>query len=161
MRTNTVVQVLAAIVCVVLLGCRGNPAPESTASEPSSDEKVLRALEGYEPLYKVDDEGRVTHLKLVWRHLPGPVLAEVGKLSELQGLDLAYSTVNDKGLAHLEDLQQLRSLSLWGTPVTDRGLVHLEKLPGLQWLWLPKKTVTAAAVEKLKEARPGLTVYLQ
>jgi hypothetical protein len=55
----------------------------------------------------------------------------------------------------------LRTMGIASTAVTDAGLVHLEKLPGLQYVWLPKNSVTKAAVEKLKDARPDLNVYLQ
>jgi hypothetical protein len=159
---NGIVSTLAAILCAVTFGCQGSPAPPVLANrDPTPDEQVLLALDCYEPMYQVDEDGRVIRLNLVWRHLPGPALAEIGKLTELQAIDLAYSTVTDEGLGQLKDLQKLRNIGLAGTPVTDQGLVHLEKLPSLQWVWLPKNTVTEAAVERLKEARPDMNVYLQ
>jgi len=156
------VPTLVAIVCAIAFGCQGNSARSVPAAPgPTPDEQVLFALDCYDPMYQVDADGRVTRLRLVWQHLPSPVLAEVGKLTELRAIDLAWSTVTDEGLAQLKDLQKLRSIGLGGTPVTDQGLVHLEKLQSLQWLWLPAKTVTKAGVEKLKDARPDMNVYLQ
>jgi hypothetical protein len=125
------------------------------------DEKVLLALDYYDPVYQVDEDGRVIKLHLVWRHLPDSVLAEIGKLAELRNIDLACSTVTDDGLAHLQGLQKLSGLGLGGTKITDNGLAHLEKLQSLRYLWLPKNSVTQAGVEQLKEARPDLSVYLQ
>jgi hypothetical protein len=161
-RARPSLGVLAAVVCALALGCRGiSPPPAPAARPPSADEQVLLTLDCYNPMYKVDEDGRVTHLHLVWRYLPPSALAEIDKLTELQAIDLAFTTVTDDGLAQLKDLQKLHSMGLAGTPVTDRGLVYLEKLPGLQWVWLPKETVTEAAVHKLKEARPDMNVYLQ
>ena len=157
-----IAHTLAVIVCAVTLGCRDSSAPSGpTATDPTPDEQILLALDGYDPMYQVDEDGRVTRLRLVWKHVPGPVLAEVGNLTELRALDLAHSTVTDEGLAQLKDLQKLRSLGLSGTRITDQGLVHLEKLRSLQWVWLSKLTVTEAGVERLKDARPDMNVYLQ
>jgi hypothetical protein len=154
--------VLAAIVCAAALGCQGSPDPSSpVVLGPTSDEKVLLALDCYDPMYQIDENGRVIKLRLIWGHLPVSALAEVGKLTELQSIDLAFSTVNDECLAQLENLHQLRTLGLGGTEITDKGLLHLEKLPSLQYLWAPKQSVTSAGVERLKEARPDLNVYLQ
>jgi hypothetical protein len=159
---NGLAYALAAILGAVTFGCQDSPAPPAPANrDPTPDEQVLLALDGYDPMYQINEDGRVTRLMLVWRHLPGPVLAEIDKLTELQSIDFAHTTVTDEGLAQLKDLQKLRSLGLGGTLVTDQGLVHLEKLQSLQWVWLSKNTVTEAAVERLKEARPDMNVYLQ
>jgi Leucine Rich repeat len=159
---NGIGPTLAAVLCAVTVGCAGSPPPPVVANpDPTPDGQVLLALDCYDPMYQVDEDGRVTRLNLVWRHLPGPVLAEIGKLTELRHIDLAHTTLTDDGLAQLKDLQKLRSIGLSGTEVTDQGLVHLEKLQSLQWVWLSRNKVTEAAVEKLKEARPDLNVYLQ
>jgi len=156
--------ILAAVVCVVMIGCQGSSTPSlptTAAATPTVDEQVLLALDCYNPMYQVNAEGRVTKLRLVWKHLPEPVMAEIGKLTELQALDLAFSTVTDEGLARLTSLQKVKSFGLSGTLVTDEGLVYLGKLRSLQWVWLSKQTVTEAGVEKLKEERADLDVYLQ
>jgi hypothetical protein len=157
-----VLTTLGAVLCAVALGCRGSPPPSAPAErEPTPDEQVLRALDCYNPMYQLDEDGHVIRLRLEWRHLPGPAMAEIGRLTELHALDLAFSTVNDDGLAQLKDLHKLRNMGLSGTLVTDQGLVYLEKLPSLQWVWLSKENVSEAAVEKLKAARPDMNVYLQ
>src|SRR5262249_59328043 len=99
--------------------------------------------------------------RLVNRHLPLAVVKEIGKLTELQALDLYGTSIDDDGLAQLKDLQHLRRTGLGGTSITDKGLAHLERLQALQWVWVPKDGVTREAVEKLKQARPGMNVYLQ
>jgi hypothetical protein len=157
-------HILAAIVCAVTLGCRDNSTPAVPAAPAAPmlapDEKVLLVLDCFDPLYTVDANGRVINLRLTGRHLPTAVLAEIGKLSEVRGLNFYGASVTDEGLAQLKDLQKLRSITLGGTAITDQGLVHLEKLQSLKWLWLPKQTVTKAGVEKLKDARPDMNVRL-
>jgi hypothetical protein len=155
-------RTLGAVLCAAALGCQGGSGPPGpVAPTATPDQQVLRALDCYNPMYQIDEDGRVIRLNLAWRHLPVPVLAEIGKLTELQAIDLAHTTVTDDGLARLKDLHSLRSLGLSGTLVTDGGLAHLEKLESLQWVWLSKKTITEAAVERLRNARPDLHVYLQ
>ncbi len=159
-----IVPCLASVVCAVALGCQGGSAPSGpgspAATVAASDQQVLLALDGYNPTYKVDEYGRVIGLRLPWHHLPVPVLAEIGKLTELQEIDLGSSTVTDDGLAQLKDLQHLKTMGLSGTQITVKGLPHLEKLQGLQQIWLSERVFTEAAVERLKEARPGLQVHL-
>ena len=152
---------LAAVLCAVTFGCQAKPTPPVPVNpEPTPDEQILRDLDCYNPMYQVNEDGRVTHLHLAWRHLPGPVLAEIDRLTELEFLDLAFTTVTDDGLAQLKDLQKLRSLSLAGAPVTDQGLVYLEKMPSLQHVWVAKNAVTEAAVERLRAARPDMAVHV-
>jgi Leucine-rich repeat (LRR) protein len=160
-RRFRIVSTLAAILCAVTFGCQGSPAPSADASpDPTTDEQVLRALDCYEPMYQVDVNGRVTHLHLQWRHLPGPVLDEIDKLTELEFLDVGNTTLTDEGLAQLKDLQKLTTLSLAGSQITDKGLRWLEKLRSLHQIWVSKNRVSETAVEQLKEARPDLAVYL-
>jgi hypothetical protein len=158
-------QLVGAIVCAWAVGCQGQPAPPPPPNIPAGpvgDEAVLIALDCYEPMYQVDANGRVIKLRLTGRHLPGPILAEVGKLKELRNLDFYGVTITDDGLAHLKDLSKLRALGLGGTSITDQGLIHLEKLPSLEYVWLPKSTVTAEARDKLESTHPNLKkAYLQ
>src|SRR6516164_6855048 len=60
-------------------------------------------------------------------------LAEVGRLTRLQRLDVFSSSVTDAGLAHLKGLTKLAVLGLPGTQVTDAGVRELSQaLPGLK-----------------------------
>lgn len=160
-RTKPVVcrGIVGAVALALLAGC--GEAPVAPEAAPFPDEKVLLALDPFDPIYKLDNDGRVTHLKLDGRHVPGSVLAEVGKLSELQQLSLYAASLTDDDVVHLEDLRNLRNLGLGATAITDRGLTHLEKLPELRNAWLPKANLSAEAVEKLKKAVPGLSVHFQ
>jgi hypothetical protein len=145
----------------VAVGCQGSSEPAAPAPALTADQQVLRALDYYNPVYQIDEDGRVLRLRLEWRHLPVPVMAEIGKLTELTAIDLAFTTVTDEGLAQIKDLQHLKSMGLSGTAITDQGLVYLEKLPSLQWVWLSKNTISEAAVQKLRGARPDMQVYWQ
>jgi hypothetical protein len=162
-------QLLVAIVCAWAVGCKGSPGPPPPPPPPAKiptgpvgDDVVMVALDYYEPMYQVDANGRVIKLRLTGRHLPGPVLAEVGKLKELRNLDLYGAILTDNDLAHLKDLSKLRALGLGGTAITEQGLAHLEKLPGLEYVWLPKSTVSREAADKLENTHPNLKkAYLQ
>src|SRR5438132_1461123 len=52
-------------------------------------------------------------------------LVHIGRLTQLQGLDLQGARVTDAGLAHLRGLTHLYTLNLSGSKVTGAGLVHL------------------------------------
>jgi hypothetical protein len=152
---------LAAVLCAAPLGCRDSSAPTTPTADASlsPDEQVLQTLDCYNPEYKTDEDGRVTELRLVGQHLPPAAFAKIDKLTELQIMDLAWSTTTDEGLAQLKDLRKLRHLGLGGTPVTDRGLAYLEKMPSLERLWVAKGTISEAGLEKLREARPDMQIY--
>lgn len=150
---------LALGAAVFLSGCR-QTAP--LADEPfSADEKVLQALDAFNPIYKVDANGRVTHLKLDGRHVLASALADVGKLTEIEELSLYAASLSDESLAHLHGLKKLARIGLGATPITDQGLAHLEKLPALRHIWLPKANVSDEGVAKLKAALPHLNVHFQ
>ena len=160
--------VMTPILFVVASGCSESTAPKKlpapvapAAPAANVEEQVLRALDYYEPVYKTDAAGHVTRLRLGGRHVPASVMAEVGKLKHLEGIELFGTTVDDEGLAQLKDLQKLRTIGLVQTNVTDKGLATLEKLGGLQYGWVSKKSISAEAIEKLKDARPDLRLFPQ
>jgi hypothetical protein len=146
---------------VPLGGCREQAAELPAAAPPGSpDAQVLLALDPFNPQYKFDADGRVTHLRLPGQDLPRQTLAEIDRLTQLQFLELSWTTLDDEGLARLKDLQQLQQLSIVGTAITDWGLVRLAEFRSLQRVWVSKDRVTEEAIEKLKEARPDLAVHL-
>jgi hypothetical protein len=51
-------------------------------------------------------------------------------------------------------------LNLAGTKITDEALLLLGTLPNLEWVCVNRTQVTAAAVDRLREARPGITVMI-
>jgi hypothetical protein len=154
------IVIVIAGVSVVVGGCRDNtPAPAVPAVAPNPDAKILQELDYFEPVYQIDAAGRVIRLRLPWRDIPMPLLAEIGKLTELRALEISGTTITDEGLAQLLDLQKLRSLSLVHAPITDKGLEQLAKFSSLQFVWVSKHAVTEEALENLKMMRPSLNVY--
>ncbi|WP_020474415.1 hypothetical protein [Zavarzinella formosa] len=159
--------VFAGIMCAVMMvGCRQKsppPTEPATGNAPAltSDEKVLLALDAYDPIYQMNSKGRVIKLKLPWRHLSDSMLEEINKLTELEGFDAYGSTLNNDKLKLLKDLQKLRTLGMGSTGVTDEGLAHLQNMRGLHYVWVSKQNVSEEAAAKLSEARPDLTVYRQ
>ncbi|HZY89308.1 MAG TPA: hypothetical protein VFE78_31085 [Gemmataceae bacterium] len=155
LRAGMVRLAMAAVLSAAPLGCQGASADAS----PPPDWQVLQNLDCYNPQYKINEDRRVTELCLSWRHLPADAFAEIDKLTDLELMDLAHTTMTDEGLAQLKDLQKLRAMGLGGTQITDRGLAYLEKMQGLERIWLSKGAISRAAVEKLREARPDITIY--
>jgi hypothetical protein len=85
-------------------------------------------------LIGVDFFDRVTFVNLSQApRLPDTVLAEVGRLNQLESLELAGNeSVTDAGLVHLKGLTKLSHLGLNGTQVTNAGMNELKRtLPGL------------------------------
>ena len=75
-------------------------------------------------------------------------LFHIGKLWQLEGLELVETGVTDSGLAQLKGLTQLRTLNLDMTAITDAGLVHLKGLSSLRCLML-SGAITDAGLAQL------------
>lgn len=96
-------------------------------------------------------------------HLAATAVTDAGMqhvrdAAALEELYLARCAVSDAGLAHVAGLSRLRALNLYGTQITTAGLAHLAALAELRVLMITDLKLDAAAVEKLKQQCPGLTV---
>jgi Leucine-rich repeat (LRR) protein len=74
---------------------------------------------------------------------------EVGRIRELEKLDLSHTKITDTGLNHLAALTQMRSLDLRGTEITDTGLRELSRLKRLEALELGSTNITDAGLKEL------------
>jgi hypothetical protein len=86
------------------------------------------------------------------------VMAQVGRLTRVQSLNLDHSSISDSALMHLKGLTNLTNLVLYRTQVSDAGLVHLKGLTNLSYLQLDGTQVTDAGVKELKQALPSLRI---
>ena len=82
----------------------------------------------------------------------------IGRMVNLEYLDLRSSRITDEGLAHLGKITELRILRLRWTGVTDAGLAHLGGLKYLQSIDLTGTRVTDAGIADLKRTLPDLRV---
>lgn len=76
------------------------------------------------------------------------------------GLGLVDTPVTDAGVSQLLRLAGLKRLNLAGTKITDDGLIALSRLVHLEWVCVNRTQVTAEGIERLKAARPGVTVLI-
>jgi hypothetical protein len=77
-------------------------------------------------------------------------LVHVGRLGQLEALDLSFSSVTDSGLLHLERSRGLVVVHLRGTGISDAGLAHLAGLTRIQVLGLGGTHVTGAGLRHLR-----------
>jgi Leucine-rich repeat (LRR) protein len=78
------------------------------------------------------------------------VIAQVGRLTRLQSLNLHDSSITDLGLVHLKGLTNLSVVLLYRTQVSDAGLVHLKGLTNLSYLSLDGTQVSDAGLVHVK-----------
>ncbi len=79
---------------------------------------------------------------------------------DVSRLALVDTPLTDEGIASLLRLQKLSRVNLAGTKITDDGLQELGRLPNLEWICVNRTQVTAGGVDRLKEARPNVTVIV-
>jgi Leucine-rich repeat (LRR) protein len=104
-------------------------------------------------LLGVDYFGSPAYVIARTQKMDDATLVAVGRLSRLERLDIATSSVTDFGLANLEALKRLRYLDLAATQVSDAGLMHLKGLASLTFLDLNATQVGDVGLLNLK----GLT----
>ncbi len=78
--------------------------------------------------------------------------------ADVTKLILVNTSITDEGIRALLKLQSLSRINIAGTNVTDDGLQELGKLPKLEWICVNRTQVTEAGINRLKEARPDVTV---
>lgn len=85
------------------------------------------------------------------------------KIATLRRLDLSYApTVSDDSLPLLAQAPKLEELKISGAKLTDDGLQALATSQSLKKISLSgMKTLTLAGVERLRKARPELTIEFQ
>jgi hypothetical protein len=130
------------------------------ARDDYADREVLTEIAFYNPVTKVDGRGFVVELKLEGKHVTDDALIHLGRLSELRSLSLYGADISDEGLYRVQSIQWLDALGIGETPITDKGLLVLHPMKNLRHVWLTERSFSPQSVEKLKQAIPGLTVYL-
>jgi hypothetical protein len=86
-------------------------------------------------------------------------MAEIGKLTNLESLNLGYTTVGDAGLINLSGLTKLTTLLLDTVDLTDAGVTHVAGLKGLKQLDLYHTLVTDQGFQQLKQALPDCVIH--
>ncbi len=100
---------------------------------------------------------------LVWLNLAGTSITDRGaqslaRFKQLRRLHLERTAIGDDGLNAIATLPHLEYLNLYGTSTTDAGLHALESLTALRELYLWQAAVTADGVVRFKSARPDVAV---
>jgi len=90
-------------------------------------------------------------------------LAHAARIVTLRRLDASYApTVGDDSLKPLSEMPQLEELKIGGAQLTDDGLQVLAACKSLKKLSLDGvKKVTAAGVDRLRQARPELVIEVK
>lgn len=88
------------------------------------------------------------------------VLAYVKDIASIRSLRIgALTEIDDRGMTDIGRMTQLELLNLNGIPVTDEGLQQLHALKNLKRISLYATKVTESGVVSLIEAIPGCEVF--
>ncbi len=79
------------------------------------------------------------------------MLAEVGKLDQLEQLNIFGNEVTDAGLGHIRNLTNLHALYLSNTSITGAGLANLERMTKLRYLGLQGSRIDDASLVHIKD----------
>ena len=99
----------------------------------------------------VDDDGRVTSLRLHYNNLTGVVAPELGRLTRLEELRLTSNPLTGPIPPELGDLPNLRVLHLFFTQLTGEIPAELGQLSALEELWLQRMPLTGSIPPELGE----------
>jgi Leucine-rich repeat (LRR) protein len=81
------------------------------------------------------------------------VVGEIGRLSGLKDLNLAYTQISDRSMDVVGSLTNLISLDIGATQITDTGMIPVGKLIHLESLWVGLRPMTDRGLQPLS----GLT----
>jgi hypothetical protein len=101
--------------------------------------------------------------QIVWLNLANTSVTDKGLaaltgLKNLRRLHLEKTGIGDDGLAAVKGLAELQYLNLYSTKVSDKGLANLGGLKKLKNVYLWQTSVTDAGAADLAKALPGLYI---
>jgi internalin A len=89
------------------------------------------------------------HLDIHAENLTDEVLPSIGRLRNLEWLQLDGEKVSDSGMAHLASLSNLRTIALIHTNITDKSVKLLAGMPMLEVVQIPGARITDAGLANL------------
>ncbi|MEL6108774.1 MAG: hypothetical protein AAFU85_22430 [Planctomycetota bacterium] len=124
----------------------------------------LREADDFSAIGEMFDHPKLRSLLLADSNAGDQELELIGKLPNLENLDLRGCPVSDAGIEHLRNLKKLKALKLSGkkgkTMVTDRGFEVLGQIPTLKVLAADFLPITDAGIASLGPLRQVRELYL-
>jgi Leucine-rich repeat (LRR) protein len=77
------------------------------------------------------------------------VLEQVGRMADIEKLNISGISVTDSGVAHLTRCTRLKDVSLFACPITNKGLAEFGKITSLERLYLHKARLTTSGLKQL------------
>ena len=106
-------------------------------------------------LFGRDGMLRVTEVNALLTTFDNSTAAQVSHLTDLEELDVAYTSLGDEGARHFAQLHNLQRLLL-GTQITDESLRHLSGLRKLERLELMETAITDAGLQHLRNVAASI-----
>lgn len=85
-------------------------------------------------------------------------ISSLGPLPELNGAELGYSGLTDRGAASLLNYPSLKFVFLWGSKITDETVSVLVQMALLRLVNVSETGVTRRGFDELKQALPNCLV---
>ncbi len=85
-------------------------------------------------------------------------MAGIGKLVNLQKLNLANSLVTNESLSQLGALQELETLNLTGTRTSEAGLAQLRGLKKLKRIYVFGSDFNKSNLQAIQQQIPGVNI---
>jgi hypothetical protein len=85
-------------------------------------------------------------------------LENISKLSSLQKLSLANSSITNAALPKLNTLKELVSLNLSGTKITEEALLKLNGLKTLKNMYIYRSAVNHSRLDEIRLQFPGVII---
>ena len=103
-------------------------------------------------------EGHVTDLNLAGSSISDKGLAALASCSKLTRLHLEKTKVTDAGIKSLAGLKNLQYLNLYGTGISDAGVAHLSGSKELKKIYLWQTKVSDKGATALQKSLPNVKI---
>jgi hypothetical protein len=110
---------------------------------------------------RLADLPRIRRLQISIANFEDDDFKHLAPLKELRWLQICFCPITGAEFKQLAKLQHLESLELQGCPVDHRNLEALTGLSHLKYLELDGIVPTAPGLQRLKQMRPDMVIYVR